>query len=328
MMNLGLFPIIEPYEEGWLEVEPCHKIYWQQSGNPQGKPIVLLHGGPGSGINQDGRCYFDPEFYRIIAFDQRGAGRSLPSGELKNNTTQHLVEDMEKLRAFFQIEKWLITGGSWGSTLALYYAQTYPNRCQGLLLRSIFLGRDFEFKWLSHDVRAVYPDAWDKFVNFIPEEKRGDIIRAYHELLLDPDPKIHTVAADHCLAYYGKIYRLFPQIQAHTPHIKDLYSELCLSRIQSHYYVNRLFMGDYNLLDNMDKISHLPGYIIHGRYDMCCPLLGAFDLSRAWKKAKLIVVPDAAHSNREGSFPEAIVEASNELKRRTEDGEQRKEGKV
>lgn len=316
MNNKNIYPIIEPYEDGWLQVDDIHRIYWQQSGNPHGQPVVVVHGGPGAGINPEHRQYFDPSYYRIIAFDQRGAGRSTPSGELENNTAQHLIEDMEKLRQHFQIQQWLVSGSSWGSTLSLYYAQHYPASCKGLLLRSIFLGRDYELRWTVNDVRAIYPEALEHAINYLAPEKRDNILKGYHELLMDNDPEVHIPAALHYLGFFGKISRMYPLTpeEMTRPGQDGFQYELNFSRIQSHYYLNHMYFHGYNILDNMDKISHLPGHIIHGRYDMCCPIISAFDLSREWKKADFIIVPDAGHSNSEGSFPEAIVKASNAFK--------------
>lgn len=313
MTDEVLFPLVEPFADGYLDLDGDHQIYWQQSGNPDGIPVVILHGGPGAGLNPRHRRFFNPKEYHIIAYDQRSAGKSKPAGEIKNNITQLLIEDLEKLKAHLEIDKWLVTGSSWGSTLSLLYAQHYPDSCLGLIVRSIFLGREFELHWAVRDIRAIFPDALEKVINFLAPEDRHDVLKAYYRLVWDPDPEVHGPAAQHYLEYFCLISTLFPNEHGCDPAfvLSEDVSPINFARIQTHYYVNHMFLHGYNILDHMDKIRHLPGIIIHGRYDMCCPIVTAFDLARQWPKAELVVVPDAGHTNYEGRFPAEIIKASN-----------------
>src|SRR5260221_4894069 len=279
--NKILFPEIQPYSDGYLDLDGLHKMYWQQSGNPDGLPVVVIHGGPGAGLNPLHRRFFDPEFYRIIAYDQRGAGRSTPNGEVKDSTAQDLIEDIEKLKNHLGIDKWLVSGASWGSTLALLYAQHHPHSCLGLIVRSIFLGREFELHWTTRDIRAVFPDAWEKAVNFLPPDRRDNIMTAYHDLVWNSDPEIHTPAAAHYLEYFRRIATLNPSDQRGIPALvlsRDV-SPLIFARLQTFYSHHRLFLQGYDILDNMAELRKLPGFIIHARYDMVCPILTAFDLA-------------------------------------------------
>jgi len=311
MTNDIRFPPIDPYETGMLPVDDIHTLYWEQSGNPSGVPVLFLHGGPGAGTCPDHRRFFAPSFYRIILFDQRGAGRSTPFAELKNNTIEHLIQDIEKLRRHFNINQWLIFGGSWGSTLATAYGQTHPQSCLGFILRGIFLLQTEEIDWFINGVRRFMPDTWERFVHFIPENERDDLLSAYYKRIINPDPDIHLPAAQTFSRTEGELSTLLP-----NPELVDSYQEehlsLGIARMETHYFVNHQD-GLYGkqLLNNMSKISHLPCIIIQGRYDLCCPPVTAYEMSKRWPKAKLNIIPDAGHSSGEKNTLKALIDATN-----------------
>lgn len=308
-----LFPPIEPQGRGLLALDAIHAMYWEESGNRHGVPVVFLHGGPGAGSSGDHRRFFDPDFYRIIVYDQRGAGRSTPAAEVEANTTQHLVADLERLRDLLGIERWLVFGGSWGSTLALAYGQAHPERCLGFVLRGVFLGHADEVDWFLYGLRRFFPEAWRMFSSHIPEHERTDLLGAYHRRLLDPDPQIHLPAARAWSAYEGACSTLRPNAES-VRHYAGNHNALALARIEAHYFANRIFLEPDALLAGLDRIRHLPCVIVQGRYDAVCPIVTADTLSRAWPEARYVVVPDAGHSAWEPGILAALVEATQALK--------------
>jgi len=309
-----LFPPIEPYRTGTLPLDARHTMYWEQSGNPRGVPALFLHGGPGAGATPVHRRFFDPDYWRIVIFDQRGAGRSTPLGEIVDNSPAHLTADIERLRIALGIEKWLVFGGSWGSTLALLYAETHPARCIGLVLRGIFLCRREEVEWYLYGVRRVFPEAWRAFSGFIPEAERHDILEAYYRRLLDPDPRIHMPAARAWSVYEGACSTLLPNPETVAAFGEDRLA-LGLARIEAHFFNRHLLTGNGDLITRIGQIRRLPGIIVQGRYDMVCPTRSADELARAWPEAKYVIVPDAGHSAMEPGIREQLVLATEQMKR-------------
>ncbi len=310
-----LFAPLEPRASGTLRLDDTHEMYWEESGNPAGIPVVFLHGGPGSGTSPQHRCFFDPDAYRIILYDQRGAGRSTPLGEICDNTTAHLIADMDVLRLHLGVERWLVFGGSWGSTLALAYAQAHPAQCLGLILRGIFLFRPHEVEWFMQGLQRVYPEAWEAFRDFLPKRERGDLLGSYYRRLSDPDPAVHLPAARAWSRYEGSCSTLLPS-QATLAHFEDERVALGLARIEAHYFTHRGFMPENALLEGVERIRHLPGIIVQGRYDMVCPLGTAHDLHRAWPEATYRIVDDAGHSAWEPGIRSALVEATESFRLR------------
>jgi len=311
---LPLFPEITPGRTGYLQVDSLHSIYWEESGNPAGIPVVFLHGGPGAGSGPQHRRFFDPSAYRIVVFDQRGAGRSRPFGELKDNTTPHLVSDIEALRRYLAIDRWVVFGGSWGSTLALAYGEAHPDSCLGLILRGIFLCRPVEIDWFLNGLRHIFPDQWALFSGHIPEAERGDLLQAYHRRLTDPDPAIHLPAARVWGAYEGACSTLLPN-PATVSHFASDSVALSLARIEAHYFVHHIFLPENALIANIGRIRHLPGFIVQGRYDAVCPTMSAHDLHQAWPEARYTIVPDAGHAAFEPGIRSELVRATEEMKR-------------
>jgi proline iminopeptidase len=303
-----LFPDIGPFETGYLPLSDGHVMYWEQVGNPQGKPVLFLHGGPGAGAGAVHRRFFDPNVWRVIIFDQRGSGRSRPLGELEANTTPHLVEDIETLRKFLGIERMLLFGGSWGSTLALAYAQAHPETVTGAVLRGIFLGRPCEVEWFLYGMQRVFPDAHAAFAQFLPPEERGDLLAGYLKRLIDPDPLIHSPAARSWSVYEGSCSTLLPSFEAVSAFAQDR-SSIGLARIEAHYFNHDLFLPPGGLLAHMEALRNIPGEIIQGRYDMICPAQSAFELAAAWPLARLTIVPDAGHSALEPGARMALIAA-------------------
>jgi proline iminopeptidase len=303
------YPEIEPYRTGRLRLDGPHDMYWECSGSPDGTPALFLHGGPGAGASPTHRRYFDPRRYRIVVFDQRGAGRSEPLGDLTDNTTAHLVADIERLRAHLGIERWLVFGGSWGSTLALAYAQAHPDRVTALVLRGIFLGTPDEVDWFVNRLGTVFPENWRTFAGFIPEAERGDLLAAYHRRLVDPDPAVHMPAARTWSVYEGSCSTLLPDAGA-VQRFADDRVALGIARIEAHFFMNRCFLEDDQLLRGVDRIRHLPTRIVQGRYDMVCPIQTADRLVRAWPEAGYTIVPDAGHSAGEPGIRSALIQAT------------------
>ncbi len=316
-LRAELYPAIEPYKAGVLELDGRHRMYFEESGNPQGAPVVFLHGGPGAGAASAHRRFFDPAHYRIVIFDQRGAGRSTPLGEIRDNTTPLLVADIEKLRESLGIERWLVFGGSWGSTLALAYAEAHPERCSGLILRGIFLCRKSEIDWFLYGLRNLFPEAWRAFTAPIPEAERGDLLRAYHRRLTDPDPAVHLPAARAWSTYEGSCSTLLPSPETVAYFAGDVVA-LGLARIEAHYFINDIFLPENSLLDRADRIRNIPGIIVQGRYDAVCPIVSADDLHRAWPEAEYHIVPDAGHSAWEPGICAALVRAAEKFKYTTQ----------
>jgi proline iminopeptidase len=314
MSRHDLFPPIEPYATGTIAVDDRHTLYWEQSGNPRGLPVVFLHGGPGAGATPTHRRFFDPAVYRIIVFDQRGAGRSSPLGELAGNTTTRLVEDIETLRRHFAIERWVVFGGSWGSTLALRYAEAHPERCRALILRGIFLCRKSEVDWFLYGIRNVFPEAWRAFAGGIPETERGDLLTAYYRRLVDPDPTVHMPAARSWSIYEGACSTLLPSADTAAAFGEERMA-LGLARIEAHYFVHEIIPPAEDLVACIDRIRHVPATIVQGRYDMVCPIVTADELARAWPEAEYIVVQDAGHSAMEPGIRAQLVAATERARR-------------
>lgn len=308
-----LFPEIGPFETGYLPLTGGHVMYWEQVGNPRGAPALFLHGGPGAGAGTVHRRFFDPGFWRTIIFDQRGAGRSRPLGSLAQNTTADLVEDIEVLRRRLGIERWLLFGGSWGSTLALAYAQAHPERVSACVLRGVFLGRRQEVDWFLHGLANIFPDAHASFAGFLPEEERGDLLSAYLRRLTHPDPAVHLPAARAWSIYEGSCSTLLPSPETVASFSQDR-TALGLARIEAYYFANGLFLPPGGLLAGMARIARIPAEIVQGRYDMVCPARTAFDLAAAWPAARLTIIPDAGHSALEAGIRRALVAAVERLR--------------
>jgi proline iminopeptidase len=309
-----LFPPIEPYRTGRFRLDSLHTMYWEESGNPRGVPALFLHGGPGAGATPVHRRFFDPAYWRIVVYDQRGGGRSTPLGETRDNSPMHLADDIERLRRELSIESWLVFGGSWGSTLALHYAEIYPERCLALILRGIFLARSREIDWFLYGLGTVFPEAWRSFSGFIPEAERGDLLAAYHRRLIDPDPRVHMPAARAWSLYEGACSTLLPNPETIAAFGEDRLA-LGLARIEAHFFTHHLFSGPDDLIARIGRIRHLPATIVQGRYDMVCPIRSADELARAWPEAQYVIVPDAGHSAMEPGIREQLVLASERLKR-------------
>lgn len=312
---LPLFAPIEPYASGMLDLDAPHRMYYEQSGNPHGVPVVFLHGGPGAGSSAVHRQFFDPSFYRIVVLDQRGAGRSTPLGCLEQNSTPKLVEDLERLRSHLGIERWMVFGGSWGSTLAIAYAEHHPERTLALVLRGIFLCRKSEIDWFLYGLRQVFPEAWRTFSGYAPEAERGDLLASYHKRLTDPDPAVHMPAARCWSVYEGSCSTLLPNPALVADFASDRVA-LGLARIEAHYFVNDIFLPENFLLENAARLKPIPGIIVQGRYDIVCPTISADDLHRAWPQAQYHVVADAGHSAFEPGIRSRLIAATEELKER------------
>ena len=310
-----LFPEIEPYSAGILKLDGVHAMYWEQSGNPEGAPVLFLHGGPGAGASAAHRRFFDPVHYRIVIFDQRGAGRSTPLGELRDNTTLHLVADIERLRDHLGIERWLVFGGSWGSTLALAYGEAHPERCAGFILRGVFLCRSSEIEWFLYGLRTLFPEAWRTFAEVIPATERGDLLAAYYRRLADPDPAVHVPAARAWSTYEGVCSTLLPSAET-VAHFAGDGVSLGLARVEAHYFSHGIFLPENSLLGNVGRLRHLPCIIVQGRYDAVCPIATADEVHRAWPESEYIVVPDAGHSAWEPGIRAELVRATERFKTR------------
>ncbi|MFB0516381.1 MAG: prolyl aminopeptidase [Candidatus Neomarinimicrobiota bacterium] len=305
-----LYPPIEPYQEEFLKVSDIHTIHYEECGNSGGKPVLFVHGGPGGGIETIYRRYFNPEQYRVILVDQRGSGKSTPHAELRENTTQHLIADMERVRENAGVERWLVFGGSWGSTLGLAYSQAHPERVTGLILRGIFLCREEEIQWFYQDgASRVFPDYWEQYLAPIPLEERGDLLRAYYRRLTSEDPQVRLEAARAWSVWEGSTSKLYFDESLAARFGEDEFS-LAFARIECHYFINHAFLEKDQLLRDVPKIHHIPCVIVQGRYDMVCPLTSAWELHRAWPEAELHVVPDAGHSITEPGIVDKLIEAT------------------
>ncbi|HEX4765376.1 MAG TPA: prolyl aminopeptidase [Lichenihabitans sp.] len=306
----ALYPPIEPYRQGRLEVGDGHSLYWELCGNPRGKPAVFLHGGPGAGCSPTHRRQFDPARYNVLLFDQRGCGRSTPHASLDANTTWHLVEDIERLRALVGIERWLVFGGSWGSALALAYAETHPDRVTELVLRGIFALRHAELQWYYQEGASwLFPDKWERFLAPIPEAERGDLIAAYHRRLTHPERAVRIEAAKAWSLWEGETITLLPNADFTQLHGEDEFA-LAFARIENHYFVNKGFFAEGQLIADAARLRGIPGVIVQGRYDIATPARTAWDLHRAWPEARFELVPDAGHAFSEPGIVDRLVRAT------------------
>ena len=305
-----LYPAIEPYRTGRLEVGDGHDLYWEQCGNPDGKPVIFLHGGPGAGCSPDHRRQFDPALYCITLFDQRGCGRSTPHASLEANTTWHLVADMERLREMLGVERWMVYGGSWGSTLALAYAQTHPERATELVLRGIFTFRQTELDWLyQYGASEIFPDKWAEFLAAIPQSEHGDTVAAYHRRLTGDDHAERLAVAKAWSKWEAETVTLLPDPHLIEEHTGDDFA-IAIARIENHYMINKGWLDEGQLIANAGKLKHIPGVIVQGRYDCCTPPSAAWDLKRAWPEAELNIVADAGHLFSEPGTTDGLIRAT------------------
>lgn len=311
-----LYPEIKPYARHELAVEAPHVLYVDESGSADGLPVLFIHGGPGAGCDSASRRYFDPALYRIVTFDQRGCGRSTPHASLENNTTQALIGDIERIREHLGIDKFVLFGGSWGSTLALAYAQTHPQHVHGLILRGIFLCRPQEFSWFYQEgASRLFPDYWEDYVAPIPPEERGDLMQAFYKRLTGADQIAQMHAAKAWSTWEGRTATLRPNTQV-VERFSEGHRALSIARIECHYFVNDAFLEPNQLLRDMQKIAHLPGIIVHGRYDAICPLDNAWALHQAWPNSELQIIRDAGHSAAEPGITDALMRAAEHMARR------------
>lgn len=308
-----LFPAIQPGQTWHFAVSGEHSLYLEECGNPEGIPVVFLHGGPGGSCEQGHRRFFDPERYRIILFDQRGSGKSKPHASLESNTTADLVEDLEKIREFLNIDRWVVFGGSWGSTLSLIYAQTHPERVLGLILRGIFLARDIDVEWFYQGGAArIFPEAWQHFLEPIPESEHDDLISAYYKRLTSDNEIVRMGAAKAWSIWEGSAATLMPDKQV-VDHFSDPHIALSIARIECHYFNHQSFLRPNQLLEDMNKIKHIPGFIIHGRYDMICPIEQALALHEVWDECRLRIIDNAGHAATEIGISKALVDSTNRM---------------
>jgi len=308
-----LYPEIKANSTHTISVSDVHTLYAEECGSQDGIPVLFLHGGPGAGIERYHRRFFDPERYRMILFDQRGSGKSVPHACLEDNTTQHLVEDIETLRRHFGIDKWIVFGGSWGSTLALVYAQTHPAQVKALVIRGIFMCRKKEIDWIYQEgASRIYPDFWEDFIAPIPKEKRHDMVNAYYKILTGDNDIARMSAAKAWSVWEGRTATLAIRSEV-VEHFSHLHTALSVAMIECHYFVNNSFLEEDQILKNIDKIRHIPTYIVQGRYDMICPMESAFELHKAWPESELTVVKDAGHAASEPGIVNALVSIMNKL---------------
>ncbi len=312
--RLVLYPQLSPFASGYLKADDIHTLYYEQSGNPKGIPVVFLHGGPGAGSQPKHRQFFDPKHYRIIIFDQRGAGNSTPRGELRQNTTAHLVSDIEMLREHLGISRWHVFGGSWGSTLAMTYAIQHPERVLSMTLRGIFMMRQSEMQHFLYGMRSIFPEAWENFVAPLSMAEREDVLGTYYRLLTHPDQSVHLPAAERWSGYESACLRLIPEKPeaAKAVDVQDVSGHAyAIARLECHYFVHNRFQPDDYLLKNIHKIRHIPCVIVQGRYDIVCPPVTAYELHQHWPEARFIIVPDAGHSASEPGIVSELVKATN-----------------
>lgn len=310
---LTFYPQATANNEFFLPVSDMHQLFVKEYGNPKGVPAVFLHGGPGAGCENYHARFFDPEKYRIILFDQRGAGRSTPHACLEDNHTQALIDDIEKLRQHLQIPQWVVFGGSWGSTLALAYAEAHPSQVLGLVLRGIFLCRQRDIEWFyQRGASAIFPDYWQDYIAIIPQEERHEMVTAYYQRLTSDDIETQKKAARAWSIWEGRTSTLLPK-KAVMDHFGDHHTALSLARIECHYFINDSFFADNQLLDEAGRLANIPGYIVHGRYDVVCPIEQAYALHQAWPQAKFTIAPSSGHSATEPEIVDALIYATNEL---------------
>lgn len=312
-LTAELYPEIEPHGQGRLPLDEIHTMYWEESGNPAGIPVIFLHGGPGAGSTPTHRRFFDPAYYRIVIYDQRGAGRSTPLGEIRENTTPHLINDLELLRQHLEIDRWLVFGGSWGSTLAIAYGEAHPEHCLGFILRGIFLCRKQEIDWFLYGLRNLFPEAWRVLVAPLSIDERNDILAAYYQRLMSPDPAIHLPAARTWSTYEGSCSTLLPNPATISYFASDTVA-LGLARMEAHYFSHNIFLPENALLKNVHKLHNIPATIVQGRYDAVCPIISADDLHQAWPQAEYIIIDDAGHSAWEPGIQSALVRATDQFK--------------
>ena len=307
------FPDIRPYKTQFIAVTAPHQLYVEESGNPDGIPVLFIHGGPGGGTAVTDRCFFDPEKYRIILFDQRGAGRSTPHALLDNNNTAALIEDIETIRAALDIQRWVVFGGSWGSTLGLLYAQQYPQLILGLILRGIFLCRDEDINWFYQDgAGRIFPEYWQQYSQVIPESERGDMVAAFYRRLTGDNDFERMAAAKAWSIWEGRCATLSSNNEV-VERFANPHMAIAMARIEAHYFINKAFIAPNQIIDNAHLLKDIPGTIVHGRYDMVCPVNQAIALSEAWPSAKLHIIGDAGHSSSERGTTDALVRATNRL---------------
>jgi len=311
-----LYPPTEPQTHGYLKVTGPHEIYWEECGNPTGQPVVFVHGGPGAGCDPYHRQFFDPAAYRILLFDQRGCGRSRPHACLEENTTWDLVADMERLRNHLGIDRWVVFGGSWGSTLALAYAETHPDHVSALILRGIFLLRRQEIHWFyQYGAHMIFPDAWEDYLKPIPVNERDNLVAAYHRRLTHTDPQVRTEAALAWSVWEASCSKLYPDA-AMRQHWQDIDFAVAIARIECHYFVHDGFFTHSNqLLEGVDRIRHIPAVIVQGRYDIVCPAQSAWELSRRWPEADFQLVPDAGHAATEPGIIDQLIRATDRFRK-------------
>lgn len=312
MANKYFYPQIEPFETGILEVTEPHKLYWEQCGNPQGEPILFLHGGPGAGCSETDRRFFDPEFFRIVLLDQRGSGRSQPVGDLTDNTMSATVRDIEQLRKQLGIEQWHVFGGSYGSTISLFYAQEHPERCKSLVLRGIWLLREEELDWWLYRVGMIQPELWDEFAGFIPEAERHDLLEAYWRRLTGDNRELALQAARHWAMYEIACCTLLPNPEF-TEHFADDNTAWAVARLEAHYFRNVRPDPDSMLLDRVERIRHIPAFAVHGRYDIVCAVKNLLDLQKAWPELDAAIAPGAGHSSHEPEITRELVAATHRI---------------
>ena len=314
-----LYPEIKAYARHRLPVESPHEIYVEESGDPEGVPVLFVHGGPGAGCDPRNRCFFDPERYRIILFDQRGAGQSTPHAELSQNTTQSLIDDIERIRIHLGIERWILFGGSWGSTLSLLYTQQQPERVMALILRGVFLARQVDVSWLFQaGASRLFPDYWEDYVRPVAVSERADLVAAYYQLLTGDNEVARMAAAKAWAGWEARCATLRPNLEI-VEHFVDPHIALALARIEAHYFVNHSFIRENQIIEDVAKLEGIPGTIVHGRYDTVCPLDNAYELHRHWKESELHIVRDAGHAASEPGITDALIRATRRMAERFED---------
>lgn len=312
MANQHFYPAIEPFETGILEVSEPHQLYWEQCGNPDGEPVIFLHGGPGAGCSEQDRCFFDPEYFRIVLLDQRGSGRSTPVGDLTDNTMDDTAGDIEQLRKLLGINSWHVFGGSYGSTMAIHYAQTFPEACRSMVIRGIWLLRKEEINWWLYQIGMIQPELWREFSGFIPEGERHDLLEAYWKRLTGDDRELALAAAKHWALYEIACCTLLPNPEFMS-HFEDPDTAWAVARLEAHYFRNCKPEPDSMLLDRVDKIRHIPAFAVHGRYDIVCAIKNLFDLAAVWPELDYVVSPDSGHSSHEPGITKELVAATDRI---------------
>ncbi len=312
MANAHFYPPIEPFESGIMSVDAPHQLYWEQCGNPDGEPVLFLHGGPGAGSTETDRRFFDPACFRIVIFDQRGSGRSTPVGELSNNTMADTVRDIEQLRQQLGIKTWHVFGGSYGSTISLYYAQECPKRCKSLVLRGIWLLRNEELDWWLYRIGFLQPELWKTFAEFIPEEERDDLLEAYWKRLTSDDRELALSAAKHWAVYEGSCCTLLPN-EEFTSHFHEPNTAWAVARLEAHYFRNAKLEPENMLLNRVDRIRRIPAFAVHGRYDIVCPVKSLLDLANVWPELDYAIAPDSGHSSHEPGITKELVAATKRI---------------